>query len=123
MAGASLAAPPAVNPLDDIQPLSGLDVEEASRRTLDRPACRCALELLSQLVVLRSEESDPGVLAANELALVVVGAKRPRIKEPDQHDERQHNEPARARSLPPAMGARGSFGLRSLPLGHGLEQF
>src|SRR5450759_3859004 len=53
MAGASLAAPPAVNPLDDIQPLSGLDVEEASRRTLDRPTCRCALELLSQLVVLR----------------------------------------------------------------------
>jgi hypothetical protein len=121
--GARLAAPPALNPLDDIQALSGLDVEKASRRTLNRLGCRGALQLSLQLVVLRAKKGDPSVLATNELALVVVGAKRPCIKESDQDDEPQHDEPARARPLPPTVGALGSSGLRSLPLGHGLEKF
>src|ERR1035437_3740602 len=115
---------PAVNARDDVQPFSVLDVEEASCRAFYRAGRRRAPELLLQLAVLRSEESHAGMLAAHELALVVVRAKRSRIKEPHQHDERQHDEPARARPLPPTVGARGSSGFRSLPPGgHGLEKF
>jgi hypothetical protein len=62
------------------------------------------------------------VLATNELALVVVGAKRPRIKQSDQHDESQQDKSARTQ--PPPVGARGSSGLLSLtPAGHGLAKF
>jgi len=124
VAGANLVTPSAVNPLNDVQPLSGLDVEEASCRAFDGFGGRGAFELSLQRIVLRAKNGDPSVLAANKLALVVVRAKRSGVKERDQHDEPQYDEPARAQPPPPTMGARGSSGLRSLPPGgHGLEKF
>jgi hypothetical protein len=113
-----------VNPFDDIQPLSGLDVEEASCCAFDGFGGSGAFELSLQRVVLRAKNGDPSVLAANELALVVVGTKRPRIEESNQNGKHQHDEPARARPLSPTVGARGSSGLRSLSsTGHGLKTF
>ncbi len=87
MTGVNLVTPSAVNPLNDVQPLSGLDVEEASCRAFDGFGGRGAFELSLQRVVLRAKNSDPSVLAANELALVVVRAKRSGVEESHQHDE------------------------------------
>ncbi len=124
MTGLGPTAPPAVNAFNDIEPLSRLDIGEASRLALDRLGCLCALELMLERDVLRPELGNLRVLAPNEFSLVEVRAKRPRVEKSDQRDEPQQDKPARAQPLPPAMGARGSSGLRSLPPGgHGLEKF